>query len=206
VRRILTLKASAGLLQEAPGGNPVHWQQHQDLAYQVGLRAVTMFRNEENLIPIPRQKHQIQVIGPITEDFEFFYQQIEGELLSSGFQVSQELFPMGDKQVEAKPKQIDAILSKASRTDLIILFTYQAHLLKIQNQDTWQIRLGNQLLATGKPVIMVALRSPTDLLEFPQSKTYLATFGTTQGQLDMLVQTLVHGQIPVGINPLPELK
>lgn len=206
VRRILTLKSSAGLLRPRLQEISVDWQRHQDLAYQVGLRAVTLYRNEENLIPIPPQKRHIQIIGPITEDFAFFYKQIEGELLAAGFQVSQDHFLLGDKRIEAKPEQIETIVSKASSAELILLFTYQAHLLNIHKQDTWQVELGNQILAIGKPVILVALRSPTDLLEFPQSKTYLTTFGTTRGQLDGLIQILVHGRKPTGINPLPQIK
>ena len=97
------------------------------------------------------------------------------------------------------------LLGAASRYDLVVVLTWDAHLKRIERGDDWQARLVTALLEEGRPLIVAALKSPTDLLEFPQAPTFLATYGTTGGQLDALVEVLVGKMAPVGEDPLPGL-
>jgi hypothetical protein len=58
------------------------------------------------------------------------------------------------------------------------------------------------LYATGRPLVVVALTSPTDILSFPEIPAYLAMLGTTPGQQEAILQALtgqggLEGQIPL---------
>jgi hypothetical protein len=57
----------------------------------------------------------------------------------------------------------------------------------------------------GGPLIVVAIRSPTDILEFPNVPTYLAMHGSTSGQTEALLDILLGKQAAQGVNPLPGL-
>ena len=49
--------------------------------------------------------------------------------------------------------------------------------------DDFQSSLVNNLLATEYLVVVVALKSPVDILDFSNAPTYLMTFGTLKGQI-----------------------
>jgi beta-N-acetylhexosaminidase len=85
------------------------------------------------------------------------------------------------------------------------MFTNNAHLDRVSYEDTWQVQMVQSLVRSGRPLIVIALGSPTDLLEFPEAPAYLATFGANPGQLAALLDILAGRQEPVGINPLPGL-
>ena len=59
-----------------------------------------------------------------------------------------------------------------------------------------------QLLATGKPVVVVAVRDPYDIAYFTEAPTYLATYSTTAISMESLARVLFGevqpgGQLPV---------
>jgi hypothetical protein len=63
----------------------------------------------------------------------------------------------------------------------------------------------NGLIETGIPLIVVAMKSPTDIIDFPAVGTYLGTFGTNEGAMNRLLEVLVGSVEPAGRNPLPDL-
>jgi hypothetical protein len=65
--------------------------------------------------------------------------------------------------------------------------------------------MAQRLVDTGKPVVIVSLKSPTDLLALPRAAAFLAMFGTTAGQSQALLDALTGSWDPVGQNPLPNL-
>jgi hypothetical protein len=52
---------------------------------------------------------------------------------------------------------------------------------------------------------VIAIKSPTDILEFPDIGTYIAMYGTTPGQEQRLVDALAGRAALQGTNPLPGL-
>jgi beta-N-acetylhexosaminidase len=204
VRRVLTLKAMYGLssypvvLPDAPD-----WQINQQVADQIGERAVALLKNEEGLVPLPPKKRNILVMGP-GENWEL-YPMLRQALNESGFNADFAPFPPPwDGKIKDRG-MLGSLVAQAQTYDLVLLFTWQAHLNRLTFEDTWQGDLVNQLLESGSPLVLVAIKSPTDILEFPEVGTYLGMFGTTHGQERALVDALVGRRTLTGQNPLPDL-
>jgi beta-N-acetylhexosaminidase len=93
------------------------------------------------------------------------------------------------------PSVIAAAVSAASSSDQVILTTNNAW------GDTGQQALATALLATGKPVVVVALGGPYDLAYLPTASTFLAAYGYQNVTLTALVATLFGSQ-PAGHLPV----
>jgi len=100
---------------------------------------------------------------------------------------------------------ITNIPGQIGRFDLVVVLTWDAYLSRVRFGDGFQIDLVNAIQANQVPLIVVGLKSPTDILGFPEIPTFLSTFGTTSGQIQALVDTLVGEWQPTGVNPLPDL-
>ena len=66
-----------------------------------------------------------------------------------------------------------------------------------------QADLVNTLLATGRPVVTAALRTPWDLLAYPDARTHLCTYSVLPDSLDALASALVGRLEPSGRLPVP---
>jgi beta-N-acetylhexosaminidase len=101
---------------------------------------------------------------------------------------------------------MNSILQQSVYYDLVIVLTWESHLNKIRYGDTWQSSLVEGLHESGKPLIVVGLKSPTDVVDFTEISTYLATYGTTSGQIKGLAEILTGESYPELVNPLPQLE
>jgi beta-N-acetylhexosaminidase len=202
VRRILQLKAANGQKDFIPQElAQIDWQANQNLAYQVGYQAVVLLKNDTGLVPLPQDARRILIIGPT--DGWGLYPALGAALSDSGrtYQVINYSNPWIGPVPEVQLLQ--SLPELAAGYDLTLVLTWEAHLNRLRYGDTWQIDLVHSLLQAGRRVIVVGLKSPTDILEFPEAPVYLATFGTTSGQVDALADALVGRMHPVGQNPLP---
>jgi beta-N-acetylhexosaminidase len=94
------------------------------------------------------------------------------------------------------PAEIAALRERAEEYDLLVLGTNSAHLQPDQGT------LVQELLSTGVPVITVALRTPYDLLAYPQAGTHLCTYGIQVCALEALAAAMwgvipFQGKLPV---------
>lgn len=67
-----------------------------------------------------------------------------------------------------------------------------------------QADLVNALLATGKPVVSIALRTPYDLASYPGADTHICTYGAHQPSLSAAAAAIFgsipfQGRLPVSI-------
>jgi beta-N-acetylhexosaminidase len=90
---------------------------------------------------------------------------------------------------------IAAAVKAAEASDEVVVTTDNAW------ADPGQQALVNALLATGKPVTVVALGGPYDLAYFPSAQTYLAAYGYQPDTLSALVADLFGAQ-PLGHLPV----
>ena len=66
-----------------------------------------------------------------------------------------------------------------------------------------QADLVDALLATGRPVVTAALRTPWDLLAYPDAGTHLCTYSVLPDSLEALASALVGRLEPSGKLPVP---
>jgi beta-N-acetylhexosaminidase len=206
VRRVLSVKAAMGLNQAADPLPEPDWEAHHELARQIAYRAVTLYRDQDQVIPIPPDLQRVLIVGTVDDEFSFYEESLKPALEQAGFEVEIAPYTLADKGQSGSDEELVDIGQQAEQADVIIVFTYQAYLRDLTQEDDWQKQLVERLESSEKPVIVVGLRSPTDLLEFPHIHNYLASFGTTAGQRQALVDILVHGKPAQGTNPLPGLK
>jgi beta-N-acetylhexosaminidase len=164
---------------------------------------VALIRDDDGLVPIPENLSRVMVIGP-GEGWDL-YPALLSALGERGFTAEYFDFPPPWEGAIKDDQLLGELPRQAAGKDLVLLFTWQAHLNKLDYQDTWQVDLVQRLIESGTPLIVIAIKSPTDILEFPDIGTYIAMYGTTPGQEQMLVDALVGQAVLQGINPLPGL-
>jgi beta-N-acetylhexosaminidase len=202
---ILAAKVAWGLqafpLTQAPTPD---WDANRNDAFEIGYHAVVLLRNRDNFVPLSQTKRRILVVGP--EDGWGLYPPLQTALNQAGF--SSQLVTYSGPWNGPVPDTgyLSSLPAQAAKFDLVLVFTWEAHLNHVRYGDAFQGRLVNNLLDAHRPTMVVALKSPTDLLEFSRVSTYLETFGTTSGQIQGLVDALVGKFQPDGKNPLPELQ
>ena len=98
-------------------------------------------------------------------------------------------------------------VTAARASDLVVVTTNNAYGF---NPDTGQptaaavaqTALVRALLATGTPVVAVAVRNPYDVASFPAAPTVLDTYGYTAHQMDSLVRVMFGELEPTGKLPV----
>ena len=98
-------------------------------------------------------------------------------------------------------------VAAAQNADLVVVSTNNAYAVDATTgQPTAaaaaQTRLVRALLATGKPVVVAAMRNPYDVASFPEAATVVDTFGYTTGQVESLVRVLFGEVNPAGKLPV----
>lgn len=211
VRRILLAKERVGLLGAGSGqgavpdisvvGSP----EHRALAAEVAGRAVTLLRDPAGLLPLAPDGQAICVISPRWQAL-----------------ASVEIIPgppdppatLGDAirarapsatavQISLRPaaSERSAALGCASRSTVVVFGSYNLH------DYAEQAALLRDLAATGKPLVVVALRLPYDLGAAPEDATALAIYSSRPVALDAAAAALfgerpISGRLPVPVEPL----
>ncbi|HEY7485360.1 MAG TPA: glycoside hydrolase family 3 protein [Streptosporangiaceae bacterium] len=109
-------------------------------------------------------------------------------------------------QTGLSPSQatIDQAVAQAQNNDLVVVTTNRAWDISTEpaHNGPGQMNLVKALIATGKPVIVVAVRDAYDIGYFPEATTYLATYSYTPAALESLTKVL-YGEIsPTGKLPV----
>jgi beta-N-acetylhexosaminidase len=199
VRRILNVKISNNLEGIEPA-TTVDWSTNQALAEEVGQLAVTLVRDQAGLIPLPDEWKRVLVVCPSQ------FLSIPNAIWSSGRVVDRFSYSLPTDGPVPNGYRLDSVSSIASGLDGVVVCTYDAYHLQIQYGDVAQVSMIQDLLDQGIPTIVLAMRSPYDLLTFPSVQSYLATFGTTRGQIAGAIDVLLGvteaaGSLPVNLTP-----
>jgi beta-N-acetylhexosaminidase len=207
--RILRLKARSGILEQpfVLAGQP-DLEAHSELDYEAGRRAITVYRDREGLIPLAEGVERVLIAGPTPE--WFFYQELSERLREEGIEATLVSYALESENRSAEeaalaktlPERLAAAELEGKGYDLMIVFTWQSYHNRVLFGDGYQVDVVNSLLGSGAPAIVIALRSPTDLLDYSQASTSVATFGHTRGTLKGLVEILLGEREAVGSNPL----
>jgi beta-N-acetylhexosaminidase len=167
--------------------------EHVALAAEVAQRAVTLVRNDDGLLPLRLESAgRIAAIMPrpinlTPADTSF--------LVAPGLAAAiRRHHGTVDEFIIGHPPsdgEIAAIRSKAADYDLLVVGTISASL------DAQQAALVTELLATGEPMVTVALRTPYDIVAYPTATTYACTYGLRRPMMDALAAALF-GKAPFG--------
>jgi beta-N-acetylhexosaminidase len=87
------------------------------------------------------------------------------------------------------PQEIAQVSARTAEADIVVLGTTAAHL------RGHQAALAATVLASGRPVVTVALRTPWDLSTYPHATTHVCTYGIQPPQMEALAAALL-GEIP----------
>ncbi|MFI7541850.1 glycoside hydrolase family 3 protein [Actinoplanes sp. NPDC049599] len=202
VRRILTLKHRRGLLSWTPldpaaaervVGRPAHRQ----LAQAVTDRTVTAVRNDAGLLPYRGAGRSVLVTG-WNSGTSSNVPALAASLATRGASATALVtnLPTDDKIAEA--------VHAAGSHDLTVVLTSRAWDTVVSDPSARQQALVRALVATGRPVVVVAVRDPYDLAHLPGVSTYLATYSTTAVAMESLARVLLgvtapRGRLPVAI-------
>jgi beta-N-acetylhexosaminidase len=204
VRNILTVKYLHGLADAPlPAGTSPDWQADANLAFQIGYQAVSVYKDGNNLVPLPAEVQDVLVVGPA--DGWGLYPKLQNALDQMGINYSIMTYSGYWYGPIPETGYLQTVPASAGGYDLVIVFTWDSRPNQFIYGDTFQEQLVNSLLDRGHSLMVIALKSPTDILDFPRVRTYLATMGTTSGQLQALVDILVGESSPSGVIPLPNL-
>lgn len=95
----------------------------------------------------------------------------------------------------------DAV-AKAQVNDVTVVLTQKAWDTTVTDKLAKQQKLVKDLLATGKTVIVVAVRDPYDIAYFDQAPTYVATYGYQGVSMESLTKVLYGEIAPTGKLPV----
>ncbi|MFM9370255.1 glycoside hydrolase family 3 protein [Streptomyces sp. Da 82-17] len=202
ILRILELKARRGLFR-----NPyvthdgvdrnVGTRTHRATAELIADRTTTLLVNEGGLLPLsPREQRDVLVVGadpaspsgttgPPTAV-------LAGALTELGFTATR--LSTGTAPSAAK---IDEAVAAAEGKDAVVVGTYNV------TASSAQRTLVQRLIATGVPVVAVAVRNPYDVAQLPEVRGYLAAYSWTDTELRAAARVIAGRTSPAGRLPVP---
>jgi beta-N-acetylhexosaminidase len=194
VYRLLRLKERLGLfrdpfVKEHSVDRVVGSGRHLAIADEVTERTVTLMENDAGTLPLEASGQRALVTGwgvttTATLGSELRRRGLTAEVLETGAAPSD--------------ASIAAARAAADRNDLTIVLTNRAW------SSPEQQRLVAELVASGKPVIVAAVRDPYDIAHLPSADTYVATYGYGRVSVRALAKVLFgevnpSGRLPVDI-------
>lgn len=203
--RVLRLKNRLGLLDRpyvthAGVDRAVGVRGHLLAADRIAERTTTLLVNERKLLPLSRAtQERVLVVGadpaspsgttgpPTTV--------LANALTELGFTAT--ALPTGTAPSAAV---IARAVAAAGEVDAVVVGTY--NLGGASSQRT----LVSQLLATGRPVVCVAVRNPYDVAQLPDVQAYLATYSWTDVELRAAARVIAGRVRPRGKLPVPVLR
>jgi beta-glucosidase-like glycosyl hydrolase/CubicO group peptidase (beta-lactamase class C family) len=212
VRRILRAKARLGLHKQklvdlnalnAAFGKP----EFHEKALEISDRGVALLRNDAGLVPLdatrPRRALLLAVAGdPDPFPAEFFEREIRWRVDSLAVVRTDTRFVLPETVKLPAPENYDVAV--------VAVFVRVADRKGTVGLPEAQTALVNQLLANGKPVVVVSFGSPYLVASFPQAQTWLAVFSTLDvaqrsAARALFGQTAILGRLPVSVPDVARL-
>ncbi|WP_309248943.1 beta-N-acetylhexosaminidase [Paenibacillus sp. MZ04-78.2] len=205
VRRLLALKRKR--LAAGTGGAPVlheaalrlvGCEAHRQTARRISEASVTLVKDEEGLLPLRHVPtlviHTSAVATSIADEAVDIPHTFGRALAAQGMDVVERIIP-----VSPDGEALQALLTQAEPFGQVVVGTYNASFYP------GQVRLIEALQSLGKRPIVVALRNPYDLREFPGVSTYAAVYESRPLALESAAKGLtgaipMRGKLPVTIS------
>ncbi|MDF4251213.1 glycoside hydrolase family 3 protein [Streptomyces sp. WMMB303] len=198
VQRILEHKLRRKLfpapyVNERRAARTVGSRRHRSRARQITERTITLVRNENGALPLPRTLGTILVTGWGTAPLAALAQALDAQ---RGRRTT--TIETGTRPDTAKIAEV----TEAARThDATVVLANAA--AAGSEEGVAQARLIDSLTATGRRVIVAGVRLPYDLRRFPDVPAYLATYSYGTPSMTALARTLSGEVAPRGTLPVP---
>jgi beta-N-acetylhexosaminidase len=177
--------------------------EHQELAAELARRSITLVRDDARLLPLkPAADARIAVVQSMPANLTpaDTSSTVTPTLASA---LRRRLPGVEEILLPAAPGEADiaGLGGRFATFDLVLVGTFSAHL------QPAQATLAEAALATGKPTVTVALRTPWDLLAYPSARTHVCSYGILPPSMEALAAALLGetpfvGRLPVEIGGL----
>ncbi|MGG1517129.1 beta-N-acetylhexosaminidase [Paenibacillus oryzisoli] len=194
VARLLALKTRRGLVGAQPASaasESVATEAHHAVAQRLSEASITLVKDEQGLLPLRRARTlAITVAAAVSSGVDEAYaaSSLGAVLVAHGLEVVDRVLPLA-----AVADEHTAVLAEAAAADVaqIVIGTYNARFHAPQGE------LLRALQALGKPLVVVALRVPYDLLELPaDASTFVAAYESRPLALQSTARCLL-GELPM---------
>lgn len=189
--KVMTAKERAGLLNQKPDLSESD-KAYLEITNKISEQAITLLKDRKNFIPIPlKSKTSIFIFAP--QRFANNAIELYKVMLNEGYDVEQYYYNIGIKDKEKKQ-----ILGFAKKSDVIVVGSFQwAAAQNYSQKDTIK-----QLIKLGKPVLLLSLMSPYDMLNYPEADCALVLYGMTAPAMSAAGKTITgiiqpKGRLPV---------
>ncbi|MFH8405092.1 glycoside hydrolase family 3 protein [Streptomyces sp. NPDC018019] len=200
--RILRLKERRGLFvdpytTQRAVDRTVGTRRHLATADRVADRTTTLLVNDGGLLPLSRRAQRRLLVagvdpaspsgtgGPPTKVLAETFRQL-------GFTAT--ALPTGASPTR---EQIDQAVTALGQRDAVVVATYNV------TASSSQRTLVDALLATGKPVVQLAVRNPYDIAHLPRVRAGLAAYSWTDVELRAAARVIAGRRDPEGRLPVP---
>jgi len=184
VERILQMKKRFGLLKptpvevEAAASSVITMEHHLALSRELAQKAITLLRDPQGLIPLKSAIAPLVVETSAVRDLTK-YLGLSGTTMT----------------IDAQPSsiQIADVINTAQDKRIVIIPVDDL------NSNTNQLKLVQDLLDAGNPVIVIAHRNPFDVALLPEAVTILITYGFNPPIREALADVLSGKIEPSGV-------
>ncbi|MGW0764114.1 glycoside hydrolase family 3 protein [Streptomyces sp. NPDC002676] len=202
ILRILRLKTRLGLLEQpyvsqAGVDRTVGTEEHLETADRIAERTTTLLVNEGGILPLDRRTApRILVVGADPASPSGTTGPPTGVLAAALTELG---FTATALSTGTAPSAatIDKAVTAARDADAVVVGTYNV------TAGSAQKTLVQQLLATGRPVVAIAVRNPYDVAQLTAVKGYLASYSWTDTELRAAARVIAGRVAPNGRLPVP---
>ncbi|MGC0373783.1 glycoside hydrolase family 3 protein [Streptomyces sp. SAI-229] len=202
VLRILRLKDKTGLLDGSPYVSPrevdrvVGARGHRRAAARIAERTTTLLVNEGGALPLRRGQRKLLVVGASpafpTDDTRTTVPELAGAFDELGYRTTH--LATGRTPDAAK---IDEAVAAARGRDAVVVTTDDVDATSAQRT------LVSRLLATGVPVVHLAVRNPYDIAHLGAVPASLVSYCWTEVELRAAARVIAGRVEPRGKLPVP---
>lgn len=204
VVRILRVKHAYGLFDNEPTLDLgiVGSEEHQALADEIALQAVTLLQDADGFVPLPPPPQRLLLVSPrqlprVPSGERTTFARL---LRQRGYDVTEMTFDLGSQQ--SRTDVYAGATAQAGSYDAIIFGEWELIKRYVNWSQTWQERLLDDLQKQNSHLIIVAWHNPTAILRCPQGASFLTAYGPTDAQVSAVTAILVGDRAPTGDLPL----
>ncbi len=193
VYRLLRLKYKLGLFQNpyvdsSAVGKIVGTPQNLRTADAITNKTITLLKDDHHTLPLqPNSGKKVLVTGYGVSATNTLAQAV------GQYGVTTNAYPTGSSPDDIT---IHSVVQQATHSDVVVVSSYNA------GSYSQQQKLFRDLVATGKPVIVVAVGNPYDIAYLPGVKDYLATYGYSPVSLNAVARVVFGSVNPSGKLPV----